>query len=294
MQLPPLNALRAFDAVARQGSVKGAAEEMHVTPAAVSQQLRTLEAHVGSALFERRPREIRLNVTGQSYHQSVGRALRQIAEATDRIRPHRRGTSITVITSFAALWLAPRFADFARRYPDIEVRIEADPNLADLVTGGFDLAIRTGKGDYPEADSRLLFALDLLPVAAPAYQKSLTRRGRFDWSRARLLHEAGVEYWETWLQRRGVKADTSRGLMFSHGMLAFAAAQAGEGVALAPYALVARMVQDGRLAVVDPTAFKTGLGYWLAWPKPALRPLPPSAEVFRDWIIAQARLDPAR
>ncbi len=117
MKLPPLNALRAFDSVARQGSVKDAAVELFVTPAAVSQQLKVLEGFIGAALFERRPRELRLTSVGQSYHQTITRPLRAIAEATERLLPKRRGTSISVLTSFAALWLALRLAEFARANP---------------------------------------------------------------------------------------------------------------------------------------------------------------------------------
>jgi LysR family transcriptional regulator, glycine cleavage system transcriptional activator len=289
MKLPPLNALRAFDAVARHVSVKDAAAELFVTPAAVSQQLKTLEAALGIMLFERHPRELRLTELGRTYHRSIGRALRLIADATERLLPDSRGTAISVITSFAALWLAPRLADFAQRYPSIEVRIEADPVVVDLVSGGFDLAIRMGAGVYREAECHELFAQNLVPLAAPEYKRLLTKKGNFDWSKSRLLHESGVEYWDAWLEQRNVTADTSRGLFFSHGMLAYAAAQAGEGVALAPIQLVAKLVGDRRLVVVDRMLFHTGLSYWLAWPKPRLRTLPEPARLFRDWIIEQSR-----
>ena len=289
MKLPPLNALRAFDAVARHVSVKDAAAELFVTPAAISQQLKTLEVFLGTALFERHPRELRLTSTGHSYHRSIGRSLRQIADATARVLPESRGTSISVITSFAALWLAPRLADFAQQHPNVEVRIDADPEVVDLVSGGFDLAIRIGAGVYREAECHRLFAQDLVPVAAPEYKRQLTRNRRFDWSRSRLLHESGLDYWDAWIEQRSVTADTSRGLFFSHGMLAYAAAQAGEGVALAPIQLVSKLVRDGRLVVVDRKLLCTGLSYWLAWPKPRLRVLSEPARLFRDWIIQQAR-----
>ena len=290
MKLPPLNALRAFDATARHVSVKDAAAELFVTPAAISQQLKILEAFLGSALFERHPRELRLTSVGHSYHRAIGRSLRQIAEATASVLPGSRGVSISVIPSFAALWLAPRLPDFARKHPNIEVRIDADSSVVDLVSGGFDLAIRIGAGVYREAECYQLFAQDLVPVAAPQYKRQQTRNGRFDWSRSRLLHESDLEYWEPWIEQRSVNADTSKGLFFSHGMLAYASAQAGEGVALAPLQLVSKLVRDKRLTVVDPTVFRTGLGYWLAWPKPRLRTLPEPARLFRDWIIEQAQL----
>ena len=288
MKLPPLNALRAFDAAARLGRVKAAAAELFVTPAAVSQQVKLLEDFIGTALFERRPRGLRLSNTGFAYHQAVGRHLRGISEATERLRPKRHAVGLSSVPTFAASWLAPRLPLFTRAQPGIEIRVEADAALVDFRSDAFDLAIRETTGGSRDSDTVMLFPLSPFPVAAPGYVKSLTRAGRFDWRRARLLHEGNNEYWDAWLDARGVSADTGRGYYFSHGMLAFAAASSGEGVALASYCLVERALRERRLAIVDPMALPTGRGYWLAWPKSSVRSTGESAALLREWIIAEA------
>jgi LysR family transcriptional regulator, glycine cleavage system transcriptional activator len=293
MKLPPLNALRAFDAAARMGGIKAAAQELSVTPAAVSQQVRALEDYLGCALFDRLPRELRLTSNGYAYHQTIGRHLRGISEATERLRPKRQSVSISVVPSFATLWLSPRLPRFIEQHPLIEIRIEAESELIDFRTSGFDIAIREMPGTYRDTEAAMLFGLDLLPVASPAYVKSLTQRGQFDWSRARLLHEGSNEYWDTWLDTRGLRADTAKGFYFSHGMMALAAAAEGEGIALTAYCLVERSIKDRRLVMVDTTAVATGRGYWLAWPRASVGTLSESAQLFRDWVLAQAKLTAA-
>src|SRR6186713_1820689 len=176
MRLPPLNAVRAFDAVARLGSVRAAADELAVTPAAVSQQLRVLEAHLGLALTQREGRGIALTDSGRSWHGEIARHLRAIAQAAERVRPGRRVVQVTVVPSFGSRWLVPRLHKFTAREPEIEVRIDASPVLADLARDSFDLAIREGSGVYPEAESLCLFTLEFLPLASPAVAKSLRMR----------------------------------------------------------------------------------------------------------------------
>lgn len=290
MKLPPLNALRAFEAAARMGGIKAAAQELSVTPAAVSQQVRALEDFLSFPLFERLPRELRLTPIGYAYHQAIGRHLRAISEATERLRPKRQAVAISVVPTFATLWLSPRLPKFIAEHPQIEIRIEADSELVDFRNSGFDLAIREGSGNYRDTDSALLFGMDQIPFASPAYVKSLTRRGQFDWSKARLLHEGNNEYWDAWLDARGVRADTAKGFYFSHGMMALAAAAEGQGVMLAAYCLVERAISERRLKMVDPTAVATGRGYWLAWQRTSIAALSESARLFRDWVIAQAKL----
>ena len=168
MRLPPLNAVRAFDAVARLGSVRAAADELAVTPAAVSQQLRVLEAHLGIALTQRHGRGLALTDSGRTWHGEIARHLRAIALAAERVRPGRRVVQVTVVQSFGSRWLMPRLSSFTAREPEIEVRIDASPVLADLTRDPFDLAIREGRGVYPDAESVRLFPLEFVPVASPA------------------------------------------------------------------------------------------------------------------------------
>ena len=291
MRLPPLNAVRAFDAVARLGSVRAAADELAVTPAAVSQQLRVLEAHLGIALTQRHGRGLLLTDSGRTWHGEIARHLRAIAMAAERVRPGRRVVQVTVVPSFGSRWLVPRLPRFVARAPEIEVRIDAAPALADLAKDSFDLAIREGGGVYPEAECALLFPLALLPVASPAYARRLRGRGKaIDWSRARLLHEVNVDYWPDWCAHVGATdIDVARGMFFSHTMLALDAAIDGQGVALTPRFLAERELAQRTLEALDQRAYTTGTGIYLAWPRRSVRTLSPAATLFRDWLIDEAK-----
>jgi len=296
MRLPPLNAVRAFDAVARLGSVRAAAEELAVTPAAVSQQLRVLEAHLGIALTQRHGRGLALTDSGRTWHGEIARHLRAIALAAERVRPGRRVVQVTVVQSFGSRWLMPRLSSFTAREPEIEVRIDASPALADLTRDAFDLAIREGRGVYPDVESVRLFPLEFVPVASAAVARQLKRRnGTVDWSRARLLHEVSYDYWPDWIAAAGVAdVDVARGLFFSHTMLALDAASEGQGVALAPLCLADRELARGALTIVDPRPFAPGTGIYLAWPRRGLRTLSPAATAFRDWLIEEAQAAAAK
>lgn len=291
MRLPPMNAVRAFDAVARLGSVRAAAEELAVTPAAVSQQLRVLESHLGLALTRRDGRGIALTDAGRNWHGEIARPLRTIALAAERVRPGRRIVQVTVVPSFGTRWLMPRLPLFTARQPQIEVRIEAGATLADLSRDAFDLAIREGTGVYPEADSVMLYPLEVLALASPAYLRMLKGKSRkIDWSKARLLHEMTINFWPDWLAAMGVQGvDQARGLYFSHAMMTLDAAADGQGVTLAPRCLAERELQKKLLVQVEPRVYLPGRGYYLAWAKPGLRALSPAATAFRDWVIEQAR-----
>lgn len=291
MRLPPLNAVRAFDAVARLGSVRAAADELAVTPAAVSQQLRVLEAHLGIALTQREGRGLTLTESGRAWHSEIARHLRAIALAAERVRPGRRVVQVTVVPSFGSRWLVPRLPLFTAREPEIEVRIDAGPALADLARDPFDLAIREGGGVYPEAETECLFPLELFPVASPPYAKQLKGKGQaIDWTRARILHEVNFDYWPDWCALVGRSdIDISRGMFFSHTMLALDAAIDGQGVALAPRFLAERELARGTLVLVDPRGYTTGTGIYLAWPRRSVRTLSPAAAAFRDWLIDEAR-----
>ncbi len=291
MRLPPLNAVRAFDAVARLGSVRAAADELAVTPAAVSQQLRVLEAHLGLALTQRHGRGLVLTDSGRTWHGEIARHLRAIALAAERVRPGRRVVQVTVVQSFGSRWLMPRLQKFTAREPEIEVRIDASPVLADLARDPFDLAIREGRGTYPEAEAVRLFTLEFFPVASPALARKIRRRnGTIDWSRARLLHEVSYDYWPDWTAMAGIaEIDVARGLFFSHTMLALDAAVAGQGVALTPMPMAERELQRGALEIIDLRRFVPGSGIYLAWPRRGLRTLSPAATAFRDWVIEEAQ-----
>jgi LysR family glycine cleavage system transcriptional activator len=293
MRLPPLNAVRAFDAVARLGSVRAAADELAVTPAAVSQQLRVLESHLGLALTQRQGRGIALTDSGRTWHGEIARHLRAIALAAERVRPGRRVVQVTVVQSFGSRWLMPRLTKFTAREPEIEVRIDASPALADFARDPFDLAIREGRGNY-DTELVQLFELAFYPVASPQVARRMRRRnGSLDWSRARLLHEVTYDYWPDYVAMADLDdVDVARGLFFSHTMLALDAAVEGQGVALAPPPFAERELARGALEVIDPRPFVPGSGIWLCWPRRQQRTLSNAATAFRDWVIEEARATP--
>jgi LysR family glycine cleavage system transcriptional activator len=290
VRLPPLNAVRAFDAVARLGSVRAAADELAVTPAAVSQQLRVLEAHLGLALTQRQGRGLALTDSGRTWHGEIARHLRAIALAAERVRPGRRVVQVTVVQSFGSRWLMPRLTKFTAREPEIEVRIDASPVLADFARDPFDLAIREGRGNYDTEVVRL-FELSFVPVASPQVARRMRRRnGTLDWSRARLLHEVTYDYWPDYVAMADLPdVDVARGLFFSHTMLALDAAVDGQGVALAPPPLAERELARGALEVIDHRPYVSGTGIYLCWPRRQLRSLSNAATAFRDWVIEEAR-----
>jgi LysR family glycine cleavage system transcriptional activator len=282
--------VRAFDAVARLGSVRAAADELAVTPAAVSQQLRVLEAHLGIALTQRHGRGLALTDSGRTWHGEIARHLRAIGLAAERVRPGRRVVQVTVVQSFGSRWLMPRLYKFSAREPEIEVRIDASPVLADFARDPFDLAIREGRGNYDTEVVRL-FELRFYPVGSPQVARRMRRRnGTLDWSRARLLHEVSYDYWPDWINLAGVcDVDVARGLFFSHTMLALDAAVEGQGVALSPPPLAERELARGALEVIDPRPFVPGTGIYLCWPRRQMRSLSKAATAFRDWLIEEAK-----
>jgi LysR family transcriptional regulator, glycine cleavage system transcriptional activator len=293
-RLPPLNALRAFDAVARLGSVKDAARELFVTPAAVSQQLKALESALGVRLLKRAVREVSLTDDGHVYHQATTKHLRAIAQATARMRPGKQVVNVTTVPSFATLWLVPRMQRFTQTYPMVEVRVEASPAVSRLQQEGFDLAVREGGGDYPGLHSRRLFEAHAIPVATPALAKPLRAKEAAlrdaAWAAVRLIHESFYgELWGEWLAARGIEGvDATRGLHFSHTMLALAAAKQGQGVALAPPFLVDDELRAGNLVVVDSLQARTPYGYYAVWPDENTTPLPDAARLFLDWMVEEA------
>ena len=199
--LPPLNALRAFEASARLASMQRAAHELSVTPSAVSQQVQNLERWMGFPLLERRARQVQANAEGRAYLAAVSAAFDQIAAATVELSAGRvpRSICITCTPGFAVQWLVPRLQQFQDQHPDIDVRIDASTRLLDLKVEQVDLAVRHGNGRYPGLVSEKLLDDDLVPVASP---RLLAGKGRVrkpaDLMQHRLLHIETRDDWRLW------------------------------------------------------------------------------------------------
>jgi len=256
-RLPPLNALRAFEAVARLESMSRAADELAVTPGAVSQQVRQLEEHVGVKLFERQGRMLALNGAGRAAAGAMTDAFAALGHAVSLMRQpvERRSLTVSVAPSFAGKWLAPRLHRFQEQYPGVEVWISADRERANLAAGAADLAIRYGPGGDPSLEERLLLREEVLPVCSPELLKQGPALDRpADLVHHTLLHDASPESevdqadWVSWLKTKRVRgANVEGGVRFNQSALVIDAAVAGRGVALAKRALAQNDLAAGRL-----------------------------------------------
>ena len=291
-RLPPLNALRAFEAAARQMSFTKAAEELFVTQAAVSHQIKTLEEWLGLKLFRRLNRRLLLTDEGQAYMGPIRDALDSIASATDALRRSDSEGLLTVsaMTSFAATWLLPRISKFGRLHPEIDIRVDVREELTDFVRDGVDVALRYGDGDYPDLSCDWLMAEEAFPVCSPLLADSGSHplRTPEDLRHHTLIHDFAEDLWDNWLQLAGVKGvNTGHGPSFNLLNLAIDAAIAGEGVALGRRAIVAGALADGRLVQPFDLVMPSDNAYYFVCPKEiAARP---KIAVFRDWLIEEAR-----
>ena len=271
-RIPPLNALKAFEAAARRLNITRAAEELSVTPGAISQQIRILEEHAGAPLFHREGRQIALTELGAELYPLLHDGFDYLKRAGDLLyRPNRRhALAISVPPSFAAKWLAPRIARFSAAHPEVEVWMSADMRLADVGGGRVDVAVRYGRGDYVGVRSERLLNADVTPVCSPALLSGAYPLKRpADLAHHTLIHLRPGELeeprpdWPAWLaSRKLAQIDASAGPRFDQTALAIEAAAHGQGVALAPYAFVADDLSSGRLvAPVADGALSTALAY---------------------------------
>jgi LysR family glycine cleavage system transcriptional activator len=302
LRLPPLSALRAFEAVARHLSFTRAADELHVTPAAISQQVKGLEDQLGVQLFERSRRAVALTDAGVSILPDVQAGFASLSRVLHRNThaPHGPALRISVAPSFASKWLLPRLPNFAAQYPDIDLRISATPALADLENDEADLAIRFGVGRYPGLRAEPLFREALCPLCSPRFAKGKgALRVPADLKNFQLLHDLSLPGhpqppgWAQWLKLAGVpEVSANRGTCFSLAELALQAAIDGAGVVLGRLALAEVDLAAGRLWRPFEPTLKLNLGYFLVTPKK--RREPAEVQCFRKWMNEVARSPRAR
>ena len=297
MRLPSLNALRAFEAVARHLSLTRAAEELHVTPAAVSHQIRALEADLGVTLLRRVRRDFRLTDAAQAGLPPLREAFDLLGEAVELMREGRsdRLLTISVLPSFAATWLVPRLSDFQALHPELDVLLDTTDRLIDPRREAIDLAIRFGAGDYPGLEVTQLFGDAIFPVCSPALLRGPTPlESPADLRDHNLLHVDWTPFmaetgdWKTWLLAAGYddQVDASRGPRFSHTNLALQAAVHGQGVAIGSTALAEEDLAAGRLVRPFEVSVAVNFCYYVVTaPGAAARP---KVKAFRDWLLDQA------
>ncbi len=279
--LPPLNALRAFEASARHLNFRIAAEELGVTQGAVAQQVRGLEARLGTGLFERLPRGLRLTEAGRRFHAPLRRAFRLIEEAVDDLSGQRQIT-ISVTPSFASKWLVPRLSDFLASYPDVSVQVDAGERLADFRTDGIDIAVRQSRAPIgPDLNAIPLFSTEFVVVCSPELATQI--RGPTDLMNHVLLSDThGL--WPLFLERAGVEG-RPRTMSFSQTSLAIDAAVTGQGFALANAALVSAELASGRLVQPLSDVLTDDLSFFVVTPKKPRQP--ELVAQMRDWLLSQ-------
>ncbi|WP_066565568.1 transcriptional regulator GcvA [Snodgrassella sp. CFCC 13594] len=287
MKLPPMNALIAFDAIARHMSVMAAAKELHLSASAVSQQLAKLEQALGICLFYRQPRRLVLTPEGDMYAQSVRHAIQHIAEATNRITDSTQKSSIAITTTsgFTTQWLLPHLPEFEQQFPDVDIQLNTDNRMVNLLTENFDFAIRHGSGIYPGLQTELLMDDPLIPVCSP--QLLAPNNGvncAADLLQLPLLHDEQREDWRLWLKAMNVDTEHARsGPVFTNSNGVIQAALAGCGVALVRQALVVRELSRQQLLVPLPAPIAATLAYYLVYDALALRQK--INQQFRKWLL---------
>ncbi len=310
-RLPPLSALRAFEAAARHLSFKKAANELHVSPAAISHQIHALEDHLGVQLFERLNRGLKITDVARAGLPQISEAFQSLRTGVELMRKTDNGLTVSVNAgpAFSAKWLVPRLHRFAAEHADIDLRLSASMHSVDgrnaeaqSEAEGFDdyqsdadVEVRFGGGAYPGFRVDKLLAVNLIPVCSP---KLLTGEhalhSPFELHHHTLLHDDTLEAlegnpdWSAWLRLAGVTGiNAGRGSHFTHGALVLQAAADGLGVALAMDVLAAEDVAAGRLATPFATQLPLPMAYYVV--SPVARADLPHVAAFRQWLLREAQ-----
>jgi len=294
--LPPLSALRAFEAAARHMSFSKAADELHVTPAAVSHQIHALEEDLGVRLFNRMNRSIELTASARVLLPGLTEAFAGIQSSVRRLRAHNDTGTLTVTASpsLAAKWLVLRLHRFQEQHPEVDVRISATDAIVDLAKGDFDIAIRYGAGRYSGLEVELLLKNEVFPACSPQLlANGPPLRTPADLPAHALIHDQAVERdplvptWSMWLKAAGVtNVPAITGLSFNNMHLALDAAISGHGVVLAQSTIAAADLAAGRLVRLFSLALPDQFAYYIVTASGALER--PKVRAFRDWLRSEA------
>ena len=282
----PLNALRAFEAAARHQNVTRAAEELCVTQAALSHQIKALEAMLGVTLFRRLARGVALTDEGAALLPVLSESFDRIGETLDRFvaGTYRDVLGVGVVSTFAIGWLLPRLPAFERAHPGIELRLQTNNNRVDLIGEGIDVTIRFGDGDWQGQVCSPILDAPLSPVCAPSVAGTLRRPA--DLATRALLRSYRQDEWTRWFEAAGLPRVDARGPVFDSSLALASAAAAGAGIALLPARLFARDLDAGTL--VRPFALEIDVGrYWFT--RLRSRPESAAARTFREWLVTEAQ-----
>ena len=290
-RLPPLNSLRVFEAAARHLSFTRAAEELFVTQAAVSHQIKALEEFLGLKLFRRRNRSLLLTEEGQSYFLDIKEIFSSLSEATDKVleRSAKGALTISLPPSFAIQWLDPRLSDFNNKEPDIDVRIKAVDMDEGSLTEDVDVAIYYGRGNWPGLRVDLLYQEQLLPLCSPQVLLNEKPLATIDDLRFHtLLHDTSRKDWKSFVKQYNLEGmNVNHGPIFSHSTMVLQAAAHGQGIALGNNVLAQPELDAGRLvAPFEEVLVSKNAFYLVCSEKQADTG---RIATFREWILSKAR-----
>ncbi|WP_342361258.1 transcriptional regulator GcvA [Terrarubrum flagellatum] len=288
-RVPPLSAVRAFEAAARHQSFTRAAEELGMTQAAVSYQIRLLEDRIGTPLFVRQPRQVTLTATGQKLAGPVTKALNALANAfAEATRSQRSVLSITALHTLAMTWLTPRLADFQAANPGLEIRVDASERLVDFADEPFDVGVRFGAGGWPGLIEHKLFNTRYTPVCTPELRDQFDFREPADLLKARLLGDVDGA-WRRWFAEVGA-ADAATAakpsLTLYTQTMDVQAALRSYGVALVMPMFFNDELSSGRLVQPFPHMMMDEKAYWLIYPEGRAKER--KIRLFREWLLAEA------
>lgn len=285
--LPPLSSVRVFEAAARHRSFTRAAEELHMTQAAVSYQIKQLEQQLGAPLFRRRPRGVELTDLGERLAPAIGGAFRAMRVAFGQVRDRAANElAISALPAIGAGWLVPRLGAFQLANPQLSVRLDVSIRVVDFELDPFDVALRAGSGSWPGCEAERLFPRELVPLCSPRLRPP-PRNARWLLEH-RLL--GPLDLWRRWFAAAGlpdVELPARTGVAYDLDQFHIATAIEGHGIALASADLFSRELETGRLVRASTTALVDGRGYWLVYP--GARRLAPKIAAFRAWILGEAR-----
>ncbi len=289
-RIPPLPALRAFESVARHGSLRMAAQELNVTHGAISHQIKFLQESLGVELVARAGRGVALTPAGQRLSPQLSEALSRLAQVVEAVQPdvHDKPLRISVLPSFAAKWLLPRLSQFMARHPDVALTLDANLSVVNLHNTGIDLAFRYGAGQWPGVHAERLMGEEMLVVCSPHYRRGKLPTRPKDLLRHPRLRDESARVWQDWFHAAGVNdAVPEPAVAFSDAGLLLQAVLAGQGVALVRSVLAHDDIVAGRLVVLPGPRLLAAYAYYVVTD---LRDtLPPKGQVFVDWVRAQVR-----
>lgn len=286
-RLPPLNSLKAFEAAARNLSFTKAAEELFVTQAAISHQIKLLEEHLGIKLFMRRNRSLLLTEDGQSYYLDIKEIFASLYDATEKLltRGAKGSISIALTPSFAIQWLIPKLTEFNRLHPDIDVKIKAVDQEDGSLTDDVDVAIYYGLGNWNGVVADKLLTEYFVPVCSPTLlTASAPLREPSDLVNHTLLHDMTRTHWKDWVKMVGIEnVNVNQGPIFSHSSMVLQAAIHGQGLAMGNSVFIKPELEAGRLVTPFEQVLLSKNAYFLVCREPQVEA--PKIVAFRDWLL---------